>query len=194
MASPIRSIPREAVSIICGAEISSFIDQIRLSSQFSEDSKIIIAKGYIPRWSEAIGGIGKIVDEAGKIQQIKIFAVPFANQASGINTSIIGALIQAEDGSPIYKFITEATIPAISGASIIPAADISIKPVTQAIEIGNRTEIWNAIIRLIDMKPSIPGIEIKRAFENSGYACASAPTWFPRAGLWYAASCIRAER
>jgi len=183
---------------ICASQVSKVIEQSEIKGQFAEAANILTSKSYKPQWDDAIAGIGKVSDAQGAVQALKIFAVPFVDAGGEIKATIIGGIFHSESGIQIHEFITTVGIDAETishgGGSIIPIEQsvipsIEVKELQQAIIGGNRSEIWDYIIRSIGIKDS--GIAIRTAFETSGYACSIPPEWFPEKGIWYAATCIR---
>jgi hypothetical protein len=187
-------------AIICAGRVSSFIGRMHFGGRFAGGSRILGSRGYSVQWASAIAGEGTAIGEGGAIQDVKIFAVPFIDTAGMYRASIIGGIVQTGNGTEIHEFIITADIAGgsapimgqeISGdidkKAIASAADI--KPLLGSIVAGNRSEIWEYIIRRIPPRIDT-GTDIRAVFEDHGFSCATAPSWFQPKSIWYAGTCI----
>jgi hypothetical protein len=186
--------------IFNASRVKIFIADIQFSDRYAAAAGILASKGYIPSWPDAVAATFKAKDAQGIIQNLKIFAIPFANSRGKIATSIIGGIIQSPDGGQIDEFISTVAIPihespihatpVSAWANKAIPKETNIAPIIRSFNAGNRADIWAYIIRDITPKVADPGIAIKAAFENNGYSCSIAPDWFPQKSIWYAATCM----
>jgi hypothetical protein len=183
-------------NIIPPAGLKPFIDRIQLADQVADRSEILIARGHIIRWSDALAGEASISDGSSATITLKIFVIPFTKTGE-ISAAIIGGVIQSENGARIHEFIDAIDLGSIARGREIPTiiepkiADDDIGPL---IAVHNRRAIFESILRTIGnggIDDRMRAISIRAAFELRGYACAAPPIGLPTIirPIWYATTC-----